>query len=237
MGVYCDNRYGICVFTGNLVKVGQLCNAAAAPGAPEIDNGDFTGLAGIDGRIHKSVGIQSLQIVAIAQITHFIALGDGGHFTGIVPVVDKCTHKDCKHHYTGNDPGNGFLLVQTIRFSRGVRFVFLYKDFRALPGDGLGRTHINTLAATDTFLITNLLDVHLTMSLAQTALGTFVLFYLNAEYGDLIKQTVKSAQRADEATEQPEYEYTAYQDADHQHEFPSKQGAKHREIAFVDRIA
>ena len=114
--------------------------------------------------------------------------------------------------------------------------VFLQENTCAFPDNGLGGAYIHALSAADAFLVANMVNIQLAMADAQTALGTFGLFHLHTEEGDLIEKTVKSAQRAEETAEQPEDKYTTHQNADHQGEFPGKQRAKQLKIAFVHRI-
>ena len=78
-----------------------------------------------------------------------------------------------------------------------------------------------------------MVNVHLTVAGAQTAIGTFALFYFDTENGDLVKQSVERAKGTDEPAEQPEDEYAANHNADQQQEFPCEQRSKHGEVAGV----
>jgi hypothetical protein len=106
----------------------------------------------------------------------------------------------------------------------------------ALPGDGLGGTHINALSAGDTFCVAYLLYVHLAFVYAKIAIGTLGGIHLHTEKGDAVEEAVKRAQRTEETAEQAEHENTSHAKAYKQKELPCEQRPKHGEIAFIQLV-
>ncbi len=85
-------------------------------------------------------------------------------------------------------------------------------------------------------MVTNVLDVHLANGDTFSAVDTFGALHLHAQERDLVKQTVKRAQRTEESAENAVDKDRADDAADHQKEFPRKERPQHAEAAFVDLV-
>ena len=210
-GVDGDDGHILGVFRCDLVEIGQFVDAGGAPGAPEIDDGEFAGLGGINGLAGDAGAIRDLQIIAVAQVAHLgtvvgIHRGGGGI---LVPEVDDGTDQHGQHDHCCNGTGDQaalfelrFLLFDRffVRISRDL--VGFQEDLGTLEGDGLGGADADALAAADAFLVAHVLDIHLAVADAETAVHALALFQLDAEDGELIEQAVQGAQGADEAAKQ-----------------------------------
>ena len=79
-------------------------------------------------------------------------------------------------------------------------------------------------------------DIYLTLGNAEITMGTFFFIHLDTKEGEFVEQAVQTAQGANETAEYAVDKYTAYDDADHQQEFPGEQRAEHPEGTVVDLV-
>ena len=108
--------------------------------------------------------------------------------------------------------------------------------FRSAPAYSLRGTSRHTFAALDALGVADVLDIHLTLTDAQTAVGTALSVDLYANDRELVEKTVKRAKRAEEAAEESEDEHARHNDGDHQKELPGEERAEHTKIAAVDLV-
>ena len=60
----------IAVFLRNLLEVRKFLDAGAAPGSPEIDNGQLAGFGGVNGFAGITAAADDGQVSTVAQITY-----------------------------------------------------------------------------------------------------------------------------------------------------------------------
>ena len=188
IGVNCDHIHRIGIIRCDLIEIGKLVNAGGTPGSPEVHNGDLAGLDGVDGLPGGAGFVQDLQVIPVAQVADLVALGGlgirRGH-TAFVPVHYDGADQHDRHDTGGNATGDKPLFLGGVFLCQF--FVGFQQDLRSFPLDGFGRTNAYAGAAADAFLVTGAEDIHLAVGGAQTAVGAFALFHLDAENGDLIK--------------------------------------------------
>lgn len=94
-----------------LIKIGQLLDAGGAPGAPEIDDGDLTGVNGVDSFLGITLGSYDLQVVTEAQFAYRIAVFFvrccSGCIRGFMPEESNGTDQNSGHQDGGNDTDHG----------------------------------------------------------------------------------------------------------------------------------
>ena len=81
-----------------------------------------------------------------------------------------------------------------------------------------------------------MVDIQLAVADTEAALGALGFLNTHTKEGNLVEQTIQTAQGAQKPAEEPEDEDAAQEDADHQQELPGEQGTQHGEITGVDLV-
>lgn len=173
-----------------------------------------------------------MQLIAVTGVAYLIANFRFCKGRGSIPVVADGADQKGNHQNAGDDPGDptGFRMP----FTGDPGTAILAEQ--SLPTDGVGGTNADAFAATDTFLIAYMVDIHFTVIDAEIAVDAFAVIYGDTEDGDLIKQTVKGTKWANETAEHSKNKYATDDDAHHHEEFPSEDGAEHGKIACVHLV-
>ena len=205
---------------------------------PEVDDRDFAlGIAGLDGAV-LSVQRQIEIGTKIADLsTH---LCRRRIFVDDV-VVYETSAKDHGHGDGNDGPCDLRFLGQgragevagvhghIFGFHCGAGLVGSQQDLGALIADRSGGTDVDTASAADTFMVAYMMDIHLALAHAQSAVYALGLVQLHPKEGDLVEQPVNRAKGAEEPAEGPVDEYRCDDEYHKDHELPREQGAQHTE--------
>ena len=188
-----------------------------------------------------TAAVYDWQLIAVAQVSCLIApvsfrnprVGIG-HIR-LSPVVGDCADKYRQHQNRTDAPGDKFLLFEFIG-GGGPPLVGRHQDLGTLPNDRLGGADLGALAAAYTFMVGNVLYIHFTLGMTESAACAFIAVKLYSYNGNLIEQSVKRAERTEETAEKSEYEYTCKNEGDKKSEFPGKQRTETCKLALIYRV-
>ena len=85
-------------------------------------------------------------------------------------------------------------------------------------------------------MVTYVTDIHFTLGVTESAVGTGGFIQLDAEDRDLVEESVEGTKGAEETTEEAEDEDRADDKADGKDEFPGEERTQHAEHTLVDLV-